>query len=122
MPPSRSIPARTRSRPWRTRWPACRPCSDARPRDKASEVLEFWFAETRPHQWFAKDPSFDQLLQQRFVALTRRAIAGELDEWEAEPLGCTGMPALLALLGPELDLLVAGELFVNKASASALNL
>ena len=49
-------------------------------RDKASEVLEFWFAETRPHQWFAKDPSFDQLLQQRFVALTRRAIAGELDE------------------------------------------
>ena len=64
-------------------------------RDKASEVLEFWFAETRPHQWFAKDPSFDQLLQQRFVALTRRAIAGELDAWDAEPTGALALVLLL---------------------------
>ena len=64
-------------------------------RDKASEVLEFWFAETRPHQWFAKDPSFDKLLQQRFVALTRRAIAGELDAWDAEPTGALALVLLL---------------------------
>ena len=64
-------------------------------RDKASEVLEFWFAETRPHQWFAKDLSFDQLLQQRFVALTRRAIAGELDAWDAEPTGALALVLLL---------------------------
>jgi len=63
--------------------------------DQASEVIEFWFVETRPHQWFAKDPAFDQLLQQRFVALTRRAIAGELDAWDAEP---TGAQALVLLL------------------------
>ena len=25
------VPAPIRSRPWRKRWPACRPCSDARP-------------------------------------------------------------------------------------------
>ena len=64
-------------------------------RDKASEVLEFRFAETRPHQWFAKDPSFDQLLQHRFVALTRRAIAGELDAWDAEPTGALALVLLL---------------------------
>jgi len=55
------------------------------PQDKASEVLAFWFAETRPHQWFAKDRAFDDLLRQRFLRLTRQAIAGELDSWSAEP-------------------------------------
>ena len=64
-------------------------------RDQASEVLEFWFVETRPHQWFAKDPAFDQLLQQRFVALTRRAIAGELEAWDAGPTGALALVLLL---------------------------
>ena len=64
-------------------------------RDQASEVLAFWFTETRPHQWFAKDPAFDQLLQQRFVALTRRAIAGELGAWDAEPAGALALVLLL---------------------------
>jgi uncharacterized protein (DUF924 family) len=54
-------------------------------RDQASEVLAFWFTETLPHQWFAKDRAFDDLVQQRFLRLTRRAIAGELDSWSAEP-------------------------------------
>jgi uncharacterized protein (DUF924 family) len=64
-------------------------------RDQASEVLAFWFTETLPHQWFAKDRAFDQLLQQRFVALTRRAIAGELDAWEAEPTRALALVLLL---------------------------
>jgi len=59
-------------------WPACRPCSDA-----------------RPHQWFAKDPVFDQLLQQRFVALTRRAIAAELDAWGIDETGDLALVLLL---------------------------
>ena len=36
----------------------------AGPRDKASEVLAFWFAETRPHQWFAKGRAFVDLVRQ----------------------------------------------------------
>jgi uncharacterized protein (DUF924 family) len=63
--------------------------------NQASEVLEFWFVETRPRQWFAKDPAFDQLLQQRFVALTQRAIAGELGAWDAEPNGALALVLLL---------------------------
>jgi uncharacterized protein (DUF924 family) len=47
--------------------------------EQATEVLSFWFAETRRRQWFAKDPAFDALLRQRFRGLTRQAIAGELD-------------------------------------------
>ena len=65
------------------------------PREKASEVLEFWFAETRPHQWFAKDPAFDDLVQQRFLRLIRQAIAGELDSWSAEP--CRALALVLLL-------------------------
>jgi uncharacterized protein (DUF924 family) len=48
---------------------------------QAAEVLEFWFVQSRPRQWFAKDPAFDALLRERFLALTRQAIAGELDVW-----------------------------------------
>ncbi|MFM7268823.1 MAG: DUF924 family protein [Cyanobium sp.] len=53
--------------------------------EQVSEVLEFWFGETQPRQWFAKAAAFDALLRQRFLGLTRRAIAGELDAWNAEP-------------------------------------
>ncbi len=61
--------------------------------DQASEVLAFWFTENLPHQWFAKDPAFDQLLHQRFVGLTRSAIDGELDAWGPEATGGTGTNA-----------------------------
>ena len=54
-------------------------------RHQVSEVLDFWFVQSRPRQWFAKDAAFDALLLERFLGLTRRAIAGELDDWNAEP-------------------------------------
>jgi uncharacterized protein (DUF924 family) len=53
-------------------------------RDQAGEVLAFWFVETRPRQWFAKDAAFDGLVRDRFFGLTRQALAGELDAWGAE--------------------------------------
>ena len=31
--------------------------------EQAAEVLEFWFVQSRPRQWFAKDPAFDALLR-----------------------------------------------------------
>ena len=52
---------------------------------QVSEVLDFWFVQSRLRQWFAKDPAFDALLRERFLGLTRRAIAGELDAWNEEP-------------------------------------
>ena len=52
-----------------------------------AEVLDFWFVQSRPRQWFAKDPAFDALLRDGFLGLTRWALSGELDAWgkEAEP-------------------------------------
>jgi uncharacterized protein (TIGR00106 family) len=65
------------------------------PGEQAAEVLEFWFVQSRPRQWFAKDSAFDALLWERFLGLTRRAIAGELDAWAAEPAAALALMLLL---------------------------
>jgi uncharacterized protein (DUF924 family) len=63
--------------------------------EQAAEVLEFWFVQSRPRQWFAKNPAFDALVGDRFLGLTRQAIAGELDAWSAEPAGALALVLLL---------------------------
>ena len=63
--------------------------------EQASQVLAFWFSETQPRQWFAKDPAFDALVGERFQGPTRQAIAGELDAWSAEPTGALALVLLL---------------------------
>lgn len=55
-------------------------------------VLRFWFEEISPRQWFGKDPAFDQLVRERFSALTRAAIATELAAWHG------AAPSALALV------------------------
>ena len=63
--------------------------------EHAADVLEFWFLQSRPRQWFAKDPAFDALLRERFLDLTRQAIAGELDPWATEAAGGLALVLLL---------------------------
>lgn len=60
--------------------------------DEAQAVLDFWFGragspgygQARP-QWFRKDAAFDAEIRRRFGELHRRAMAGELDGWDADP-------------------------------------
>jgi uncharacterized protein (DUF924 family) len=61
----------------------------------AAGVLHFWFEETRPRQWFAKDPGFDALLRDRFLGLTGRAISGELSRWGEAPRSGLALVLLL---------------------------
>ncbi len=51
------------------------------------EVLKFWFEETDPSQWWAKDDNFDQLLTERFSAVHVRATRCELFEWRVNAKG-----------------------------------
>ena len=37
--------------------------------DWPSDVLTFWFKETKAEQWFKKDPAFDATVRSRFLAL-----------------------------------------------------
>lgn len=52
-----------------------------------SEVLEFWFEEIEPRQWWVKDAEFDAVITQRFGSTHQQANAGELHSWRATPKG-----------------------------------
>ena len=59
------------------------------------DVLNFWFQEIKPEQWFKKDVAFDQLLYDRFYRLYQRAIQGKLSDWTETPKGCLALILLL---------------------------
>ena len=44
-------------------------------------VIDFWFREIAPRQWFAKDSEFDRLIAQRFKSVHDRALKCELFPW-----------------------------------------
>lgn len=50
-------------------------------------VLEFWFQELGPKQWFAKDTGLDRTIASRFSELHARAARCELWEWRTSPDG-----------------------------------
>lgn len=52
-----------------------------------TEILEFWFEEIDPSQWWVKDESFDELIRQRFLETHKKAVACELYEWRKTSLG-----------------------------------
>ncbi len=63
--------------------------------EHASEVLDLWFGETLPRQWFAKDPAFDALVGNRFSELARAAISGGLAAWGEVPASALALVLLL---------------------------
>ena len=50
---------------------------DAHEPDWVDAVLRFWFTESGPPQWFAKDAAFDAALRERFGALQAHVGAGD---------------------------------------------
>ena len=51
------------------------------------EILEFWFDQIEPAQWWRKDPAFDALIESRFGQLHARAACCELYPWRESPAG-----------------------------------
>ena len=52
-----------------------------------ADVLRFWFDEVEPAQWWRADPAFDQTVRERFAAVHRATLRGELSAWRARPDG-----------------------------------
>jgi uncharacterized protein (DUF924 family) len=52
-----------------------------------NEVLDFWFVEHGPDDWWKKDTAFDALVRSRFLATYRQAMACELWYWREHPEG-----------------------------------
>ncbi len=53
----------------------------------AAEVLQFWYEDIEPKQWFMKDLTFDATLRKRFAATHAAAAAAELYAWRTTPEG-----------------------------------
>lgn len=52
----------------------------------ADDIIEFWFDEIDPKQWWEKNPDFDKHIKKRFLKIHKQAAAGELFNWRYEPL------------------------------------
>lgn len=50
-------------------------------------LLDFWFQEIQPAQWWKVDPAFDDQVRHRFGALHEQARRCELFAWRATPEG-----------------------------------
>ena len=48
---------------------------------QAEAVLQFWFNDCRPWQWFRQRDAFDALISERFGSLVECALAGRLSSW-----------------------------------------
>ena len=59
------------------------------------EILQFWFEEITPKDWFVKNPEFDELLKLRFGDLVEDAIGGRLDGWAKTKEGRLALILLL---------------------------
>ncbi len=50
-------------------------------------VIEFWFKELTPKQWWVKDEALDQTIKQRFESTLIEAKLRRLAEWRYQPRG-----------------------------------
>lgn len=48
---------------------------------RSQTVLDFWFTEITPADWFGKSADLDQQIRTRFLTLTESAAKGELFAW-----------------------------------------
>ena len=53
----------------------------------SESVLQFWFKEITPAQWWKVDPAFDSLVAERFGEIHAQAARSELFAWRATPQG-----------------------------------
>lgn len=51
------------------------------------QVLDFWFTELTPEDWFKKDENLDLKITERFIALHSSVVCGEYSCWRADALG-----------------------------------
>ncbi|MCG7495544.1 DUF924 domain-containing protein [Vibrio sp. Of7-15] len=50
-------------------------------------VIDFWFKEIDPKQWWVKDADFDNQIHERFGELHQQAVQGELFGWRESAVG-----------------------------------
>ncbi|PQJ85085.1 DUF924 family protein [Aliivibrio sifiae] len=51
------------------------------------EIIDFWFTELQPKDWFVSNEIVDNMIKTRFLPVLKQATQGELFLWRKEPLG-----------------------------------
>jgi len=51
------------------------------------KIIEFWFSEVSPQEWFGADPKLDKEITNRFEEIHTQACRGELDDWRGSIQG-----------------------------------
>jgi uncharacterized protein (DUF924 family) len=46
-----------------------------------TDILDFWFKEITPAQWWRADTEFDRLIESRFLPVLQQAVQAELFSW-----------------------------------------
>lgn len=64
-------------------------------KDSAQDILDFWFEDTQPAQWFQINPDFDAAITERFSDAYDKAARGIFDDWKTDPEECLALCILL---------------------------
>lgn len=64
-------------------------------KDTKNAILQFWFDETAPQQWFQVNPEFDDTIRTRFTDIYILAADGGCDDWKTDAQGCLALCLVL---------------------------
>jgi uncharacterized protein (DUF924 family) len=64
-------------------------------KDFQKDILDFWFVETQPQQWFQVNEEFDQTIRDRFIEPYEMAARGEFNEWQKDADGALALCIVL---------------------------
>ncbi|MBI1328011.1 MAG: DUF924 family protein [Alphaproteobacteria bacterium] len=64
-------------------------------RNEKEEILEFWFHESTPTQWFQVNPEYDETIRKNFLKAWDKAKAGFYKDYEDDPDGALALIILL---------------------------
>lgn len=64
-------------------------------KDLQKDVLDFWFEQIQPAQWFQVNPEFDAAIAARYEDAYDKAARGIFDDWRNDSDGCLALCILL---------------------------
>ncbi|WP_206240025.1 DUF924 family protein [Novosphingobium terrae] len=62
---------------------------------RQAAILDFWFREVPPSDWFGDGAHLDPVVRENFGTLHAQAARGDLDDWAVTPLGRLALILLL---------------------------
>ena len=63
--------------------------------NNVNKVINFWFKECKPIDWFKKDINFDLLIKKKFLKLVNLALNDKLSDWRGTKEGSLALIILL---------------------------